>query len=66
MKTKKYKTEDMKFVRGTEGHNKKTFRRNEIQTSLLELRQKYVEPLVDVKITDGAEMLRRASELTFK
>jgi len=66
VKTKKYKTEDMKFVRGTEGHNNKTFRRNEIQTSLLELRQKYVEPLVDVKITDGAEMLRWASELTFK
>jgi len=25
-----YKTEDMKFIRGTEGHNKKAFRRNEI------------------------------------
>lgn len=56
----------MKFFRGTEGHNKKAFRRNEIQTSLLELGQKYVEPLVDVKITDVTEMLRRVSELTCK
>jgi len=66
MKTKKYKTEDVKFIRGTEGHNKKAFRRNEIQTSLLELGQKYVEPLVDVKITDVTEMLRRVSELICK
>jgi hypothetical protein len=36
MKIKKSKTEDMKFIRGTEGQNKKTFRRNEIQTSVLE------------------------------
>jgi hypothetical protein len=32
---------------------------------LLEFGQKYVEPLVDVKMTDGTEMLKRALELTF-
>jgi hypothetical protein len=33
--------------------------------SLLDLGQKYVETLVDAKITDGTEMLRNTLELTF-